>query len=180
MTDEITALLETAAVFESAGIDYMLTGSMALNFYATPRMTRDIDLVGAVVLRDVDRIERLFPSDRYYVSRDAVREAVLNQTSFNLIHLASMTKVDIMIRKQEEYRQLEFGRRQSVELRGHAVWVVSCEDLIISKLDWSRESRSTRQMEDVRNLLAGGCDMEYISTWARRLNLTDMLTQAME
>ena len=40
MADEIAALIDVTARLEAAGIDYMLTGSMALNLYAMPRMTR--------------------------------------------------------------------------------------------------------------------------------------------
>ena len=179
LPDEITTLLDVATRLEAASVDYMLTGSMALNVYAMPRMTRDIDLVAAVVLKDADRIESIFPGEEYYVSSDAVREAVSQASSFNLIHLRTMNKLDIMIRKREEYRLNEFDRRTKIEVRGQGIWVVTIEDLILSKMDWARDSRSERQMEDVKNLLAAGCDMAYVESWAERLGLTGILTQVM-
>ena len=45
MSDELDVLKSVAARLGEAGIPYMVTGSMAANFYAVPRMTRDIDLV---------------------------------------------------------------------------------------------------------------------------------------
>jgi len=179
MNDEISALLDVTRRLDAAGIEYMLTGSMALNLYAMPRMTRDIDLVAAVVLGDTSRMEAIFPGTEFYVSPEAVREAVLGQTSFNLIHLATMTKVDIMVRKRNEYRLMEFSRRQSFAVRGQALSVVSKEDLILSKLDWARDSLSERQLDDVRNLLATGCDMEYLESWANRLDLNTILTRVL-
>ena len=134
--------------------------------------------MAAVFLKHVAEMEKVFPAKLYYLSPEAVREAVLHQSSFNVIHHASMTKVDIMIRKQEEYRPEEFARREQTVLRGHQLWVVSKEDLILSKLDRARESLSERQLEDVKNQLATGCDESYLETWANKLNLTSMLTRA--
>lgn len=57
--------------------------------------------------------------------------------------------------------------------------MVSKEDLILSKLDWARDSLSTRQIADVENLIATGCDLEYVKAWSAKLNLTDMLTRVL-
>ena len=178
MADEISVLIQMAEILDAHGIDYMLTGSMALNVYANPRMTRDIDLVVILYLKDAARIGSIFKSEHFYVSADAAREAVLHESSFNIIELTTMTKVDIMIRKSDAYRHLEFSRRRKVVLRGKEVWVVTKEDLVISKLEWARESLSERQLEDVKNLLATGCDMDYLKSWASKLQLNDLLTRA--
>ena len=176
MTEELETLRDMTARLESAGIDYMLTGSVALNCYAQPRMTRDIDLVVVFLLKDAERIENVLGED-YYVSAEAAREAVIHQSSFNAIHQSSLTKVDFMIRKNEEYRRHEFERRVRVSVEGFDVWVVGKEDLILSKLHWARKSLSQRQLADAENLIATGCDMGYLRTWSARLNLTDMLTR---
>ena len=57
------------------------------------------------------------------------------------------------------------------------MWIVSKEDLILSKLDWARDSQSQRQLADVENLLATGDDLNYLQIWSQKLNLTDMLTR---
>jgi len=176
MTEELQTLRDITSRLEAAGIDYMLTGSVALNCYAQPRMTRDIDLVVAFYLKDAARIEEVLGSD-YYVSAEAAREAVLNQSSFNAVDQKSLLKVDFIVRKHSEYRQFEFTRRKRLRLEEFEVWIVSKEDLILSKLDWARDSQSERQRADVENLIATGCDMEYLKTWSAKLNLTDMLTR---
>jgi len=176
MTEELQTLADITARLEGAGIGYMLTGSVALNCYAQPRMTRDIDLVVAFFLRDAARIPEILGPD-YYVSSEAAREAVLHQSSFNAIHQGTLTKVDFMVRKQEEYRHHEFSRRARLRVEDFEVWIVSKEDLVLSKLDWARDSQSQRQLADVENLIASGCDMDYLRTWSARLNLTDMLTR---
>jgi hypothetical protein len=176
MLSELDLLLDVARRLEEAGLGYMLTGSMALNHYAQPRMTRDIDFVIALLIQDLETLPWIF-GDEFYFSPEAAREAVLNQSCFNVIHNESLIKIDFMIRKREDYRLIEFERRQRIEVAGHPLWIVSKEDLILSKLDWARESQSERQLSDVENLLATGADMEYLKTWSQKLNLTAMLTR---
>jgi hypothetical protein len=153
MSAELDTLRDLISRLEAGGIDYMLTGSMALNCYAQPRMTRDLDLVVAFYLKDVSRIAEALGVG-YYVSAEAAHEAVLNQSSFNAIHEATLVKADFMIRKREEYRLAEFARRRRLRITDFEAWVVSKEDLILPKLDWARDSLSERQLSDVQNLLA--------------------------
>ncbi|MEM7698278.1 MAG: hypothetical protein AAF236_07740 [Verrucomicrobiota bacterium] len=176
MENELKTLADVVARFESSGIDYMLTGSVAMNYYAQPRMTNDIDMVVSFHLKDAQLIESIL-GPGFYVSEEAAREAVVSQSSFNAIDQTNLTKIDFMIRKREEYRLLEFERRRRVDLRGVHVWIVSKEDLIISKLDWARDSISERQLSDVENLIASGCDEDYLRKWSAKLRLTDMLTR---
>lgn len=123
-----------------------------------------------------DLTEKIF-DETFYFNPEAARQAVLNQSSFNVIHNESLIKVDFMIRKREDYRLVEFERRQRITILGSSLWIVSKEDLILSKLDWARESQSQRQLSDVENLLATGADPEYLKIWSQKLNMTDMLTR---
>ena len=176
MTEELQTLRDITSRLDVAGVEYMLTGSIALNCYAQPRMTRDIDLVVAFFLKDAARIEEVLGAE-YYVSNQAARDAVLHQSSFNAIHQRTLLKVDFMVRKAEEFRRHEFARRVRMRVEDMEVWVVSKEDLILSKLDWARDSLSQRQLSDVQNLIASGCDMAYLREWSVKLNLTAMLTR---
>ena len=155
---------------EEAGIAYMLTGSMAMNYYAHPRMTRDIDMVVALTPAETDRVVALFEAD-YYVSREAVLNSIAQESIFNLIHNESVIKVDCIIRKNTPYRQTEFERRARIEVQDFSVWITSKEDLIISKLAWAGDSRSETQLGDVKNLALTGCDAEYVERWTQKLGL---------
>ena len=175
MSDELDVLKSVTAQLEGAGIPYMVTGSMAANFYTVPRMTRDIDLVIELSEQDVERITRLFQQD-YYVDRDMVQRAVRDQAMFNMIHNALVVKVDCVVRKETDYRREEFARRRAVSIAGQQVFIVSPEDLILSKLDWAKESRSQVQLDDVRNLLRSvqELDTAYLTRWADRLGLSSL------
>lgn len=172
VSDELHILKSVAARLQAAGIAYMVTGSMAMNFYATPRMTRDIDLV--VELRDADvaRVVGLFQSE-YYIDRNMVEEAIRNRSMFNMIHNDLVVKVDCVVRKDSEYRREEFARRRTLNLEGEPITVVAPEDLILSKLEWAKDSRSPMQLDDVRNVLSSvkNLDKVYLNRWADHLGL---------
>jgi hypothetical protein len=175
MSEELDVLGDIARRLAAAGIPYMVTGSMAANFYAVPRMTRDIDVVIELSVRDVDRLVRLFESD-FYVDRDMIQTAVRGQGMFNLIHTRLLVKVDFVVRKDSPYRIEEFSRRRRVSLKGDEVFLVAPEDLILSKLDWAKDTRSEVQLADVRGLLANveGLDREYLARWANRLGIDEL------
>src|SRR4029077_6979391 len=96
--NEIDIVRDISRRFDQAGIAYMLTGSMAMNYYAQPRMTRDIDVVIALGPNDVERMASLFEAD-YYVSEESIRESVAHESVFNLIHHESVIKIDFIVRK---------------------------------------------------------------------------------
>lgn len=173
MKNELDIVRDVSDRLEGAGFAYMLTGSMAMNYYAQPRMTRDIDIVVALATTDVDTIVRLFTPD-YYVSRDAVSDSISREALFNLIHQESVIKVDCIVRKSSPYRRAEFERRRRIAIEDFSTWIVSKEDLIISKLDWARDSRSELQLRDVKNLMATGFDREYVERWTETLALGDL------
>src|ERR1700720_4799918 len=113
--NEIDIVRDISRRFERAGIAYMLTGSMAMNYYAQPRMTRDIDVVIAIASKDVQRVIDLFRPD-YYVSEQSIRKSLAEESIFNLIHNESVIKVDCIVRKTSEYRQVEFERGQKISI----------------------------------------------------------------
>ena len=139
VSEELDVLRIVTGRLDAAGIPYMVTGSMALNYYAVPRMTRDIDVVAELLDTDVDRVCDLLRED-FYLDRDVVRDAVERRTVFNAIHMTLLIKLDVGVRKDTEYRRAEFARRRRVSLDGHDFFVVAPEDLIISKLDWARDT----------------------------------------
>src|SRR3954462_13765725 len=132
MESEIDIVRDVSARLDRAGIDYMLTGSMAMNYYAQPRMTRDIDIVLALTQADTTRVVQLFSPD-YYLSPEAVKNSIAQESIFNLIHQESVIKVDCIVRKQSVYRQIEFQLRIRIRIEEFETCIVSKEDLSCSK-----------------------------------------------
>ncbi len=176
MDEQRAFVLEIVRRLDGAGIPCMLTGSLALAAYAVPRMTRDIDLVVDVASESAERLAALFEGD-CYVDREAVGRAISGRGMFNIIHNRWITKADFIVRKDDPYRKAEFARRRTFDLEGVPVPVVSPEDLILSKLLWSRTSASETQERDVRDLLAHGRDLHeaYLDHWAAALGVAEAL-----
>lgn len=179
MTDQLDVLALVASRLDQAGIPYMVTGSMASGYYGQPRMTRDVDLVVELGSGHPESLPALLGED-FLLSSETVRAAMTHRTMFNAIHRYAFVKVDFVIRKGSAYRVEEFARRRRVDLDGHPVWMVSVEDLILSKVLWSRDSRSEVQLRDVRGIIAlqaSAIDWIYIERWARTLDIADQLRE---
>lgn len=173
---ELDILRDVAGTLTALGNDYMLTGSLAMSYYAQPRMTRDIDLVLALQHTDIERVVAAF-TPAYYISRTEIGRAVTMRSMFNLIHTGSAIKIDCIVRKAGAYRELEFSRRRAVPIADFDIWIVSKEDLILSKLVWMSGSRSALQAADVRNLLETGYDRPYVEQWATELGVATTLRE---
>ena len=167
MTAELEVLQDTATRLERAGISYMLTGSIALSYYAQPRMTRDIDLVVELAGREAKPVAALFAPD-YYASEADIARAIAGGGMFNVLHLGKLVKLDFIV------------RRQRVRMPGFEAWIVSREDLILSKLAWAKDSGSEMQLRDVQSLLAGGADRTYLERWAEELSVTELLRTSLD
>jgi hypothetical protein len=159
-------------------INYMLTGSMSMLAYAMMRMTNDIDVVMELRSTDAQRIIDLFEPD-YYVPHGRVREAITNKRMFNLLHQRTLVKIDCIIRKDDEYQKTAFSRRQKTSFSGIDLWIISKEDLILSKLKWAKESKSEMQMRDAASILRNGYDTEYVQEWAGKLGVTTLLSECL-
>lgn len=170
MLNEVEIVGDVSRRLDGAGLAYMLTGSMAMNYYARPRMTRDIDLVIALSAQDIGTVVRLFDPD-YYVSPEAVTDSIVHESIFNLIHQESVIKVDCIVRKASPYRRVEFERRRRVTVEDFPTWIASREDLIISKLIWAGDSHSEVQLRDVKNLVTAGYDADYVEHWTQELGI---------
>jgi hypothetical protein len=167
---ELDVLMDVVNKLNSLNIDYMLTGSLAMNYYAEPRMTRDLDIIIEIFPKDINRIIDKFQKE-YYISENSIREAIEQVSSFNIIHNLSIIKVDFLIRKKEKYRKIEFDRKQTIKILGNEINIVSKEDLIISKLYWAKDSRSEQQKNDIINLLKTSYNSEYLLKWLGKLDL---------
>jgi hypothetical protein len=89
-------------------------------------------------------------------------------------------RIDFIIRKNQEYRILEFNNRKKMKLEDQEVWVVSLEDLIISKLYWAKDSFSEMQIKDIVSLIDLDFDMEYVEEWCTRLGLDLILRRVLD
>ena len=149
----------------------MLSGSVALSIYTLPRATRDFDFVVQLQSKDVQSLIETF-KEGYYCDADAINDAISNFSMFNIIDHSSGFKADFVILKDEPFRQTDCSRKIEIAFEGMNVFVVSPEDLLLSKLIWIQDFQSTIQMQDIKILSQKKeLDWEYIDSWIRSLGL---------
>lgn len=174
--DQESVLKDVTERFEKLDIPYMLSGSMAMVSYAMMRMTNDIDIVIEAKSEDAEKIIREFEID-YYVPQNRVKDAINRRNMFNLLHQTKIVKIDCVLRKDKEFQKLAFSNRKKIRFTDFDIWTISRDDLILSKLNWAKKSRSEMQMRDVASIIRNGYDKEYVELWAEKLGVKDLLEE---
>ena len=185
-SDIIEAAHPIAKAFDELGICYYIGGSVASSVYGFPRSTQDIDMVTDLKLQHVSPlVEKL--SSAYYIDKDMILEAINTKISFNLIHLDTMIKIDIFQTKDAPYHRSVFQRRKKDTLDAEdenalKFYLASSEDIILNKLDWFRIagyiSEQWRDIQGVLKIQQESLDIQYLFSWAKELELTELLEKA--
>ena len=181
MSEELELLKAVTERLNRANIPYMVSGSIAANYYTVPRMTRDIDIVVELKETDIDEFVNLFAGE-FYLNNEMIEKEVRRQGMFNLIHNQFVIKIDFIVKKSSPYQDTAFSRKREVSIKGSPMWFVSPEDLIISKLNWAKDRLSEIQLKDVRNLIetVDNLDLKYIDKWISQLDLEKPYKEAMK
>ena len=182
MTSQDDFLKKLIKVLGDFSIPYMISGSFGSSYHGRPRATKDIDIVIAPTEKLLlEFVESL--GEDYYVSLEGVRDAFDNNSMFNIIDNLSGWKADFILRKARAFSRQEFERKAIAEIGGLDVWVTSPEDIILSKLEWSKDSQSERQFGDALGVAVvqwDRLDVDYLRKWAKELQVTDSLEQLLE
>ena len=152
-----------------------MTGSVATIFFGEPRFTNDIDIVLILKSEQIAEFCQAFPSAEFYLSEEAVREAVREHGQFNIIHPTSGLKVDIIIPQDTSYDRTRFTRARRVRPAGdYEALFASAEDVIIKKMEYYHEGGSDKHLRDITGVLkisGTKLDRSYIADWASKLGL---------
>jgi hypothetical protein len=124
----------------------------------------------------------------FYIDAEMIQDAIQHQSSFNVIHLTTMFKVDIFVLKTDVASQEEMTRRGQYQISDtpdQSLFLASAEDVIVHKLYWYQLSGSVseRQWTDVLGVLqvqGEQLDYTYLERMAHQRGVHDLLTQAMK
>ena len=178
------AFFETVLrALEGCRVPYMIAGSVAAMLYGEPRLTNDMDVVVELAPEQVEPLLALFQGDDYDApSAEFARAIVATGGAFNIVHVASASKVDLIVRRHNEFAVHEFSRRRPLPFTEEfEAFVATPEDVILSKLLFYREGRSEKHLIDIAGVLrvsAGQIDEQYIESWVLRLGLGDVWLDA--
>ena len=113
---------------EHYGFEYMVTGSVVSSLQGEPRATHDIDIVINLTTNAVSLLTQAFSPPRYYLSKEAVEDAIRRQSMFNLLDTSGGDKVDFWLLTNEPFDRERFSRRYKENIPGMAMFVSSPED----------------------------------------------------
>lgn len=182
----IQVVLLVTQTLEKLGISYAVGGSLASSLYGIMRSTLDVDIVADIKSEHISALVTEL-SKEFYADEEMMQDAVKHRSSFNLIHYETAFKVDIFVCKLRAFDRMQLARRQTAIIATgpeKSVYIVSPEDIIISKLEWYRLGGevSERQWRDVLGVFkvrAGELDLAYLRRWAGELGVGDLLERAL-
>ena len=182
---EIVVVADFVDILEQLGIAYTIGGSLASSMYGAVRFTQDADLTVEPFDDKAQKLLKLL-EPKYYISRDAMYNALKQQSSFNIIHFETAFKIDVFVRKDTAFEKQLLSRRKLLKLSDaleKSFYVVSPEDIILLKLQWYRNCSfaSERQWSDVISVLkvqAEKLDFRYLKKWSGILGINELLEKA--
>jgi hypothetical protein len=176
-SDEATvAVIDALAALR---IPYMVVGSFSSNVYGIPRSTQDADFVVQLERGALARlIERLGPAFR--LDPQMSSESV-TATRRHVLHLEDIPfSIELFLLSEDAHDQMRFARRRQVRASDRDVFVPTAEDVIITKLRWSRAARRTKDFDDARNVIAvqgDQIDWTYVTGWCDRHETRGLLEE---
>jgi len=162
------AVVLVVRALNSIDMPYMLTGSLASNMYGVSRSTKDADFVLQTSEFDFAKLRAaLGPSLR--IDPQMSFETVTATTRYIIHKLEGEPfKIELFFLSDDPHDRRRFERRRPGRFAGERVWIASAEDVIITKLRWSKDGKRTKDVDDVRNVLSvqgDALDWEYIHRW---------------
>ena len=182
--DAIVVTLLVTRALDRLGVPHAVVGSLASSLYGIPRSTNDVDIVAALRPDHAARLAGALANE-FYVDQDMISDAIARKSEFNVIHLATMFKIDIFVPAVDPASQAQITRSAPVDAGGDIkLPVASAEDVTVQKLLWFRKGGETseRQWLDTLGVIAvqgDRLDMAYLRQTARAVGVEDLLDRAL-
>lgn len=163
------ALKSLTDILEKYSVQYMITGGLSQNVYLEARLVQDIDIVIAIKKNCIDELLNGL-SDSFEFRK--VDRKIEHEGMFNMTHIKTRKKVDVILKKTTDFNELEFQNKTIKNILGLELNCVTIGDLIIAKLNWIQDFQPEKQIDDLERLVCSpDLDWDYINYWCNRLGL---------
>jgi hypothetical protein len=180
------ALIPVVEALVALNVQYYVGGSIASSVAGVARATLDADLVTTLRLEHAEPLAALL-LPHYYVDAEMIQSAVKRYSSFNVIHQATMFKVDIFVPQDTPFTRENMHRRIALEVPeiGRTLYICAPEDTVLHKLLWyaAGSGVADRQWYDLQGVLrlqAHGLDLAYLRHWGAVLGVGALLQRALD
>ena len=186
LSEPIAVTLLVIEALETLDVPYLIGGSLASAIHGVARATQGADLLADLRPGQTEPLA-LALGDAFYVDVGAIRDAIQSRRSFNIIHLETMFKVDVFVRRQRPFDQAQLEHRVAQIVATdpeRTAYVASAEDTVLTKMEWFRRGGeiANQQWRDVMGVLrlqGDGLDREYLRRWAPALGIADLVDAAL-
>lgn len=184
--DILQALQPVISAFDKLSIPYYIGGSVASSIYGIARATMDVDIVADIKIENTSSLKHILENE-YYIDENMIKDAIRRFSSFNLIHLETMIKIDVFIQKRQSYAEESLRRKKRDTLEetedASEFYFSSPEDIILNKLEWYEMGNrvSERQWLDVIGVIkvqSNNLDVDYLRKWGEQLGVMDLVKKA--
>jgi len=167
---------------EASKLPYCVVGGLASILYGTPRLTLDADLVISLVPGKVRDLIQQFPPELFYLPPEDVLIAEAKREArghFNIIHQKTALKADCYLPGNNELARWELVYRRRIETDFGDVWVSPPEAVVVNKLIYYREGKSTKHLDDIRGMLEGSVeiDRDELKRWIAEAGVQEQWEQ---
>ena len=185
--DIFLAVQPVLKAFENLSIPYYIGGSVASSIYGMARATMDVDIVADLKISHINRLKQILENE-YYIDNEMIADAIRSASSFNLIHLETMIKIDVFLHKEDPYAEMALQRKRKDtldELDKVEFYFSSPEDIIIAKVQWYKIGGfvSERQWLDVIGVIKVQGDLldkKYLKRWSQKLGMASLMKKAFD
>jgi hypothetical protein len=185
--DRICGRLSTVTYGSRPSRDSLLSRWIGSKRHLRPTtQTNDIDVVADFSNADLQAFCRSLQAE-FYLDNDNAERAVAMGRPFNAIHIKGAFKFDFFP-AISSFTKVELSRKRYIVsstpgLEKITFPVASPEDTVLAKLVWFQDGGevSDRQWHDILGVLSvqsGRLDPDYLSQWASKLGVSDLLRRA--
>ena len=155
-------IMDFIAPLEQAGIEYMVTGSVASIIYGEPRLTNDVDLVLTLTVEHASELIEIFSLKEFYIPPvETIRDEILRGAKghFNFITLATGFKADIYSAGIDKLHMQALAKKRRFQFGDNSIWIAPPEYVILRKLEYYKEGENDKHLRDTSNMLMASGDM---------------------
>jgi hypothetical protein len=181
--EHVRPIKHVLTVLDDLNIRYAIGGSLASSVHGYARQTQDADITVEPFPYKERLFVRRFPADEYYADEQMIRDAVAGRSSFNILHLHTMFKIDVFVMKDRPFDREAMSRRVKAQVfpdTAGEFGLMTAEDIVLFKMEWYRLGGgvSDRQLNDILGVMktqGDALDAAYLDHWAAELGVTDLL-----
>lgn len=172
-------VLRVIDAFDKNAVPYMTVGSFSTNVYGKPRSTKDADFVVELSNASISRLATDIGPD-FLLEAQMSFETITSTTRYRLLHRDTNFLIELFLLSSDPHDQERFRRRVSGIIAGRKVFVPAVEDVIITKLRWSKHGQRPKDVADVIGVLKvqqGNLDLPYIRQWTDQHGTRELFEQ---